>query len=605
MEKKQPKHEQPTVARQTAPKTAKTKGENKAKTGGSAASGDEIISQGYALFEEFRSAYAQEWSRMDRCEELYRADHWDSMNTDEGDPKPTTPVLHSTIENIAADVMDKYPDAIIRPESQEDNEIAKVVSALIAQNHDSMGFRREYKNMVHDLLVDGFCVQEVGYDARANSAIGQAFIRYVDCRNILFDPQGENIQEGRGVFKITAKPLDWFEKRYPEYEGEFQQDSYELVEDSVVKFDKTKSLLLIEYWWREYDDASERWLVHMVKMAGRKLLEDSREEKPEGYFSFGEYPFICTPLFRRKGSPLGWGLCDMFGSQQKYSDKLDSIVLKNAALASSMKILITESSGFKAEDIADWTKNVHVGQQINGVQYFANPPLPQYTVELSRMIRESIKEESGANEFSRGNVASGVTSAAAIAALQDMSSKRSRMISDQLHEAFKDAVRYEIEIEREYNVVPREVMLTNESGQRVTATFESAMLNRQTALGNEVPIEFFVSIKVDQESRWTVQAHNDLLIQLIEMGAIPPQLALEQMVFEGKDELLSKMNQQTQQAPSQADQATDEQAAQEEALMQELQGMPTPDQAVDPSQQQAMPEGMPQGMKQLPPEAIA
>ena len=31
-------------------------------------------------------------------------------------------------------------------------------------------------------------------------------------------------------------------------------------------------------------------------------------------------------------------------------------------------------------------------------------------------------------------------------------------------------------------------------------------------------------------------------------------------------ELLSKMNQQTQQAPAQADQATDEQAAQEEAL---------------------------------------
>lgn len=560
------------------------KSTNSSKSATSAVNGEQLVDQAYKLFDEVKTAYEQEWTRQDECEQLYRADHWDSMTKDEDDPTPTTPVLHSTVESIAADLMDRMPEAIIRAESVDDETISQVVCALIKQNHDAASYRKEYRSLVHDLLVDGYGVQEIGYDVSANRGLGAAFIRWVDCHNIMFDPQVDNLQDGRAVFKIRARTIEWLEKRYPQFKDQFQKDTFEFTKDSVLKFDQDKNILLIEYWWREFiadgaDGKTGKWQVHMAKLAGRKLLEDSREAKPDGYFATGEYPFVITPLFARKGSCLGWGLCDIYGEQQKYSDKLDQITLKNAAMASHNKILVTEASGFDSDDLADWSKEVHKGENLNGVTWFQTPPLPQYQIAFAGQIREGVREESGANDVSRGNIGSGVTSAAAITALQDMSSKRSRMISDILHESFKEAVRYEIEVEREYNVLPREVTFTDQQGQSRTETFESAIMSRKTQLGNEVPIEFFISIKVQQENRWTIQAHNDLIIQMVELGMIAPDKGVELMEFEGKESLIAKNNQQVLQ-PTEDDIAMEQQAAEQQALEQQMASMPAPEQAI-------------------------
>ena len=64
----------------------------------------------YTLFDEYRNAYGPEWQRLERCERIYRGDHWhDVPETDPGEPRPVTPVIQSTIENVRADLMDQYP----------------------------------------------------------------------------------------------------------------------------------------------------------------------------------------------------------------------------------------------------------------------------------------------------------------------------------------------------------------------------------------------------------------------------------------------------------------------------------------------------------------
>lgn len=131
-----------------------------------------------------------------------------------------------------------------------------------------------------------------------------------------------------------------------------------------------------------------------------------------------------TALYPRRGSCLGFGLVDMFENQQLYSDKLDQIVLKNALMASHNKLLVTGASGFDIDDLRDWSKEVHRGENLNGVTWFSTAPLPGYILDYIRSMRNGIKEESGANDFSRGMATGGVTAASAIAALQEMSSKR-------------------------------------------------------------------------------------------------------------------------------------------------------------------------------------
>ena len=549
--------------------TKRTAGQQ--RSGGQSAStaktGEELVSEAYTLFDEFRTAYEAEWSRLDANERMYLGKHWDDMgdmHTDTTAPTPVTPVLNSTIENLKADLMDNYPQAIIQAETPDDRMVAEIVGALIRQNHDASGYRHEYFYACHDLLVGGYCVQEVGYDVNANYGIGGAFIRYVNQHNIMFDPQVTNLQDGRAVFKISPRTIAWLEKRYPENAGKFQKDQFSMEADSELQYDEDKSVLMIEYWWREYDVAAMRWRVHMALMAGRQLLEDSRESKPEGYFAVGEYPFVVTPMFRRKNSALGYGLPDVFGMEQKYSDKLDQIAMKNAQMASHNKLLVTEASGFDVDDLRDWAKDVHRGENLAGVTWFPTPPLPAYIVQAPAVMRQSIKDDSGANDFSRGNTASGVTAASAIAALQEMSNKRSRMIAMILQEAFKTLVRYEIEFEREYNMLPREVLLTID-GQQQTATFETAIMERESALGNQVPIEFMISIKVERENRWATTAHNELILQMVQLGVLQPGQAVELMVFEGKEMVIGKLAQQ-QAAPS-PEQMAMEQAAQDQAAI--------------------------------------
>ena len=500
-----------------------------------------LCERAYRLFDEFRGAYRQEWMRLENNERIYRGDHWyDVPVTDENEPRPVTPIIQSTVENVSADLMDQAPEAIIRPETGADSRIAQVVEAVIRRNHDVAGYAVEYQKLIHDLLVGGYCVQEVGYDPALNSGLGGAFIRHVDDRSILFDPLCDDVQEGRAVFKISLRTREWFKDRYPKQYLDMGDDPYAAADapaDDVLKGDRRNSVLLLEYWWKEPAEQPGVFAVHMALIAGGVVLEDSRQTKPQGYFAHGMYPFILTPLYMRKGSCLGFGIVDLFEKQQRYADKLDQIVLKNAFMASHNKLLVTEASGFDEEDLKDWSKEVHRGESLNGVTWFSTPPLPAYLLSYVQRIREDIKEESGANDSSRGNFRQGVTAASAIRALQVASTKRARMATARLYEAFRQAVRMEIEVEREFNFYLRPVTIY-EDGEAQEVLFDSAMLTG-TRNGTEgLPLEFYISVKASQQDPFSASAQNELILQLLQAGAIEPKQALEMMIFEGKDQLL-------------------------------------------------------------------
>lgn len=500
-----------------------------------------------ALFTEFRSAYVNEWRRQEHCERMYRGDHWyDVPVTDPNEPRPVTPILQSTIENISADLTEQVPEAVIEPESAADAFAARVIDAVVKRNHDAASYPVEFRSMIHDLLVGGYCVQEVGYDAALNGGLGGAFIRHVDIRSVLFDPTVTDLQDGRAVFKLALRPKEWIEAHYPDASALIESrplDAAELQTDEILSPDPKNIRLLLEYWWREYDAKTERYRVHMALLSGGVVLEDSRDTKPEGYFSHGQYPFVLTTLYPRKGSALGFGVVDLFGTQQLYADKLDQLVLKNAFLASRNKLLVTDASGFDPDDLKDWSKDVHTGENLNGVTWMSTPPLPNYLLSYIRSIREDIKEESGANDSSRGTVPNGITAARAIEALQEMSTKRARMATDQLHEAFRTAVRMEIETEREFNCYLRPVTITVD-GEPKEVLFDSAMLERSVPGGAAVPIEFLISIKAVKRNRFAQAAQNELMLNLLSMGVIDREQAISLMVFEGKEQVLKSVREQ-------------------------------------------------------------
>lgn len=516
----------------------------------------------YALFNEFYEAYLPEWSRLEKCEKMYRGDHWFDVPVGEkNEPRPVTPILQSTIENVRADLVDYMPEAIVSSDEREYDALAEIFTHIIHENHLRCAYDEEYMKMTHDLLVGGYGVQQTGFDPDANGGIGGAFLCHVDNRSVMFDPLAADLQDGRAVFKFTRRTREWFEQHYPEKADELREDGFlaELPREELLAPRWDRSIMLIECWRRVYDPTRDRYAVHMIKLAGGTMLEDSRDIRPNGYFAHGEYPFVITKLFERKGSCLGCGFVDMFETMQRNSDKLDQIVMKNALLASHNKLLITGASGFDPADLRDWSKEVHQGDNLNGVSWFSTAPLPSYMLSYIAEMRNSIKEESGANEFARGMTHAGVTSGTAIAALQEASSKRSRMAARNIHASFRRAVCQEIEIEREFTLRERcekavadilggpGSMDGNGDGNGKKLVRLSAVETALESLGS-LPAEFRVTVKVVKENAFSVMNNNETVFRLVSAGMITPDVGLQLLIFDGKDQAVQLMKAKEQEA---------------------------------------------------------
>ncbi|MBS5569046.1 MAG: hypothetical protein KHX21_06795 [Clostridium sp.] len=478
----------------------------------------------YALFDEYRQAYAAEWQR---------------------EPRPVTPVLQSTIENIRADLMDQMPEAIITADDPANERAAQALTEILGENHRRCHYENEYAKLLHDLLIGGYMVQETGFDPHADGGLGGAFLRHADAHNVMIDPMCADIQDSRAVFKFAPYPKEWFKSRYPDDYDKLKPDANTIMPQSDAHLGRgnDERILMLECWEREYDKQTGRFRVHMARLAGRRMLEDSRIVKPDGYYAHGEYPFVITALFPRKGTALGYGYVDMFATQQLYADKIDQIVLKNALMASHNKLLITGASGFDPADMADWSKEVHQGDSLSGITWFPTAPLPAYITQYAEAIRQSIKEESGSNDFSRGTTYGGVTAASAIAALQEASGKRSRMTARLIHGAFEQAVRQELEVEREYCAFSRTVRL---KGKKETMAFTYKDMYALSPLNNALPIEFMITVKAQRENRFTVAAHNETILSLVKLNMLAPDAALELMLFDGKEQALSLMKERNE-----------------------------------------------------------
>ena len=117
---------------------------------------------------------------------------------------------------------------------------------------------------------------------------------------------------------------------------------------------------------------------------------------------------------------------------------------------------------------------------------------------------------------------------------------RARTASRLLHEAFRDAVRLEIEAERDFSLFTRRVTVEID-GRRTPCTFESAMLLREAPGRVLLPVEFYVSVKAQQETRTTALSQNELALQMLGAGILTPEQAAALMVFDGKEQVLKEL----------------------------------------------------------------
>lgn len=494
---------------------------------------EEFIARVYRLFDEFYRAGAAYREKCRENERFWAASEWDAPG-EPGEPQPVTPVLFSTLEAVLADLMDNYPAAVLLGEEPQDDDAAGRLTQLVRYVLKHRHYRKTYREKCRSALIKGTSVQEVYWDNELYGGLGDVNVREWEIENFCWDPLCADIQQGRACFKMGFFPESWYEQRYPEEYPLMQADGYAFQPEpgSFVR-DGEREIMLLEYWWREYLPDEQRWRVHMCKLAGGVLLEDSRRQRPEGMYEHGMYPFIVEPLYPMSGQAVGRGMVDVMKSLQLYADRLDQIILKNALSSSQVKLLVNRGADLDERALMDGEAELVRGGRIDegAVRWMQTAPLAAYVPAYQQMKLSAIKEESGQNQISRGEPAGGITAAAAILAMQQAGSKRSRLLIEQLYDGFEQLVRMIVDVIQENYTEQRVFRLENRRDE-------------QLFYGGEQMLDFDINIQVERQTAYTTLYQNELAMQLLGAGLIDKQCALELMSFVGKEQVQARMQRQ-------------------------------------------------------------
>ncbi len=493
-----------------------------------------FVKEAYGLFEEFRRATQ---GYRDKCrdnEQFWRTNHWHGTpQREKNEPQPVTPAMFSTLEAVLADLMDHFPDAVLLGEEPRDDQTAECLTQLVRFILKRRGYRKIYRTKCRSALMKGTSVEEVYWDDTLLGGLGDVAVREWDIEHFYWDPKFERMQDGRAAFKTGYYPRVWYETWYPDLapfmKRDFAADRGEL---PYVTDDPADDIMMIEYWFREYDRETGETRVHMAKLAGGVLLEDSRRERPEGMYAHGQYPFIVEPLYPLSGQPVGLGLIDVLKNLQVYADTLDQIILKNALMSGKMKLLVNRAADIDEDSLIDMNAEVVRASRIDesAVRWMQAQPLGGYLLSYQQTKLAAIKEESGQNLFNRGESGGGITAASAIMALQEAGSKRSRVLIDQLFDGYEQMVRMMVSVIQE-NYTEERVFRIHGEGADAQLAYG----------GDNREIDFDVSIEVQKQTPYSKLYQNELAMQLLGAGVIRASDALEMMSFEGRERLLVKV----------------------------------------------------------------
>ena len=488
------------------------------------------VHEAYALFEEFRAATESYRAKCRDNEAFWRTNHWhDTPAREENEPQPVTPSMFSTLESVLADLMDHYPDAVLLGEEPRDDKTAECLTQLLRFVLKRRNYRRVYRKKCRAALMKGASVQEVFWDATLLGGLGDVNVREWAIDHFFWDPKFEDVQAGRACFKTGYFPRSWFEQNYPKQAPFIRGERRGREEEKAYLTDDTsEDVMLLEYWFKEYDRESGRARVHLCKLAGGVLLEDSRKTRPEGMYAHGLYPFIVEPLYPLSGQPVGLGLIDVLKNLQVYADRLDQIILKNALMSGKMKLLINRSADVDERSLLDADSEVVRASRIDegAIRWMQCQPLGSYLLSYQQAKVSAIKEESGQNLFNRGEAGGGITAASAIVALQEAGSKRSRVLIDQLFDGYEQMVRMMIAVIQE-NYTEKRVFRIHGPGE-----------GRFAYGGKNDEIDFDVSIQVQKQTPYSKLYQNELAMELLKAGVIRSTDALEMMSFEGRERIL-------------------------------------------------------------------
>jgi len=449
--------------------------------------------------------------------------------------------LKSTFNSCVADQMDNMPEALMLPERRElenvSEDLTDVVRFVLAQN----GYESLHRRRVEDCFCTGTSVMQVAWDADLDNGRGNVALIRWPIEAFLWDPAAEDLQDGRAVFKVSWHPLSWFAQHYPEKapfigsdEAEYSDLGMAEAQHGNRQADEARAML-VEYWYRLYDAKLRRYTVNVAYLAGGELLSHAAD-----VYAHGMYPFVLDVYTPIEGLPVGDGMIQELAPMMRYVNRYASYIDMNLRMASKGRLLVDRNAGLDKEALLDWESDVVEGDRIDAgaLQWMQTQPFSGLALQQLMQMQSDIKQDSGQNQFSRGETVGGVTAASAISALQEAGGKITRLRTHVFNQGFRQIVWQMMWLISQFYGSRRMLFIT---GREVDASPER--LFGMPISGTVPPPPYSVQVQVQRRNPLRQQAQNDLFLQAYRLSAeagqyFPLSALFEILHVDGKERIL-------------------------------------------------------------------
>lgn len=505
-------------------------------------------------------------------ERWYQLRHWDVIRGEGDDtrPEPTSAWLFNSMMNKHADAMDNYPEASVLPREPGDQADARALAAILPVILERRDFEERYSGGWWEKLKHGTAVYMALWNTQLENGLGDVDVRTVDLLNIFWEPGITDIQDSRNLFVVDLKDKDLLEAEYPQLKDAWQSapgaDAARYVYDDAVELEGKAAVV---DWYYKVHTPGGRTALHYAKICAGRLLYAS-ENDPQycqrGWYDHGEYPFVFDTLFPEKGTPVGFGYVALCKDPQTYVDKLSQIVLENAEMSGRKRFFIGANTGVNEGEFLDWSKPlVHVEGSGNldetHLREIVTAPLDGVFMEMLQMKINELKETSANRDVTQGSTNSGVTAAAAIAALQEAGNKTSRDMIAGSYRAYVKLDYLIIELIRQFYTERRWFRIAGQGEDGYGfLDYSNAALADQRVGEDEAgqplvrrPV-FDIKVRAQKRSPFSRMSQNELAKELYAAGVFDPSRAqealgmLEMMDFEGKDAVVERVRRSLPQA---------------------------------------------------------
>jgi len=523
--------------------------------------GEKEISAAADTLRKYKAARSNLENRIVEDEMWWELRHWETMRRNKSAcgkiqwPEPSSAWLFNTILNKHADVMDNYPEPVVLPREESDRQSAKVLSQVLPVVMEYNDFPATYADMSWEKLKHGTAVYGVFWSNEKDGGLGDIDIRGVDLLKIFWEPGITDVQKSRNLFIVDLVDTEALEAQYPQFKGKLAGNTVDvkqyLYDDTVDTTDKS---VVVDWYYKV--QTGGRTVLHYAKFCGDCLLYAS-ENEPEyaerGYYDHGKYPVVFDTLFPEKGTPVGFGYIAVTKDPQMYIDKLSANILESSMMATKKRFFVSTSTNINTEQFLDWNRPlVPVEGELSDMrlQEISVNQLSSIYLDVMNQKIDEMKDTSGNRDVnSGGSAGSGVTAAAAIAALQEAGNKTSRDMISASYRAHTEISQLCIELMRQFYTEVRAFRITGQGEEYAFVQFDnSGIKERPVGVGMDgealyrKPV-FDLKIKAQKKNPFSTMEANERAKELYGMGFFDPNRAqealgaIQMMEFEGKEQM--------------------------------------------------------------------